>query len=106
MNVLIPAVEVKVAQSCLTLCSPMDCSLTGSSVHGLLQARLVEWVSIPFSRKIKVAQSWPTLFDPIDYSPGQNTAVGSLSSLQGIFPTQGSDPGLPHCRRILYQLSH
>ena len=44
------------------------------------------------------------------YSPwnslGQNTLVGSHSLLQGIFPTQGSNPGLPHCRRILYQLSH
>ena len=39
-------------------------------------------------------------------SPGQNTGVGSLSLLQGIFPTQGWNPGLPHCRRILYQLSH
>ena len=39
-------------------------------------------------------------------SPGQNTGVGSLSLLQGIFPTQGSNPGFPHCRRILYQLSH
>ena len=39
-------------------------------------------------------------------SPGQNTGVGSLSLLQGIFPTQGSYPGLPHCRQILYQLSH
>ena len=39
-------------------------------------------------------------------SPGQNTGVGSLSLLQGIFPTQGSKPGLPHCRQILYQLSH
>ena len=39
-------------------------------------------------------------------SPGQNTGVGSLPLLQGIFPTQGLDPGLPHCRRILYQLSH
>ena len=39
-------------------------------------------------------------------SPGQNTKVGSLSLLQGIFPTQGSNPGLlPHCRQILYQLS-
>ena len=35
-----------------------------------------------------------------------NTGVGSLSLLQRIFPTQGSNPGLPHCRRILYQLSH
>ena len=39
-------------------------------------------------------------------SPGQNTGVGSPSLLQGTFPTQGSNPGHPHCRRILYQLSH
>ena len=39
-------------------------------------------------------------------SPGQNTGAGSLSLLQGIFPTQGSNPGLPLCRWILYQLSH
>ena len=36
----------------------------------------------------------------------QNTGVGSHSLLQGIFPIQGSNPGLPHCRQILYQLSH
>ena len=39
-------------------------------------------------------------------SPGQKTGVGSRSLSQGIFPTQGSNPGLPHCRQILYQLSH
>ena len=39
-------------------------------------------------------------------SPSQNTVMGSLSLLQGIFPTQGSNPGLPHCRWIPYQLSH
>ena len=39
-------------------------------------------------------------------SPGQNTGVGSLCLLQGIFPTQGLNPGLPHCRWILYHLSH
>ena len=39
-------------------------------------------------------------------SPGQNTIVGSVSLLQGIFPPQGSNPGLLHCRRILYLLSH
>ena len=39
-------------------------------------------------------------------SPGRNIGVGSLSLLQGIFPTQGSNPGIPHCRWILYQLSH
>ena len=39
-------------------------------------------------------------------SPGQKTGVGSLSLLQGIFPAQGWNPGLPHCRQMLYQLSH
>ena len=39
-------------------------------------------------------------------SPGQNTGVGNFSLLQGLFPTQGSNPGLLHCRRILYQVSH
>ena len=61
--------------------------------------------------KVKFAQSCLTLCDPMNYmyspwnSPGQNTGVGSLSFLQGIFPTQGSNPGLPHCRQILYQLN-
>ena len=44
-------------------------------------------------------------YSPWD-SPGQNTEVGSLSLLQGIFPTQGSNPGLPHCGHILHPLSH
>ena len=63
------------AQSCPTLCDPMDCSSLGSSVHG--------------------------------DSPGKNTGVGCHALLQGIFPTQGSNPGLLHCRQILlYCLSH
>ena len=49
---------------------------------------------------------WPHgLYSPWS-SPGQDTGVGSLSLLQGIFTTQGSNPGLLHCRRIPYQLSH
>ena len=49
---------------------------------------------------------WPhELYSPWN-TPGQNTGEGSLSLLQGIFPTQGSNPGLPHCSQILYQLSH
>ena len=43
-------VKVLVAQSCPTLCHPMDCSPPGSSVHGILQARILEWVAISFSR--------------------------------------------------------
>ena len=42
---------VLVTQSCLTLCDPIDCSPIGSSVHGILQTRILEWVVIPFSRE-------------------------------------------------------
>ena len=42
--------ESEVAQSCLTLCYPVDCSPPGSSVHGIFQARILEWVTISFSR--------------------------------------------------------
>ena len=44
--------------------------------------------------------------NPNPNSPSQNTGVGSLSLLQRIFPTQGSNPGLLHCKQILYQLNH
>ena len=43
-------VKVLFAQSCLTLCDPMDCGLPGSSVHGILLARTLEWAAIPFSK--------------------------------------------------------
>ena len=61
--------KVKDAQPCQTLCNPMH-----YTVHGILQAAILEWVAFDFSR--------------------------------GIFPTQGLNPGLPHCKWILYQLSH
>ena len=169
-----------VTKLCLTLCNRMDCGPLGSSVHGISQAEVLEWVAISSSRgssqcknqtciscngrqilyhwatresescsvmsnslpphessgvrpstvpvcihllfiktvlitvntytvltmKVKVTQSCLTLCDPMDYivhginSAGQNTGVGSLSLLQGIFPTQGSNPDLPHCRRF------
>ena len=56
-----------VAQSCLTLCNPMDCSLTGSSVHGILQARILEWVFIPFSR----GSCWPRDQTRVSHSTGR-----------------------------------
>ena len=117
-------------------CNPMDCSPLGSSVHGIFQARILEWIAISFSRGssrprnptrvscivgrfftdwgMRESESCSVVSHSLRpqglYSPwnslGQNTGVGSLSLLQGIFPTQGSNPGLPHCRQILYQLSH
>ena len=71
-------------------------------------------ILVPKKEKVKVlvAQSCPTLSDPLDTrllcpwnSLGKNTGVGCHSFLQGIFPTQGLNPGLLHCRWILYQLS-
>ena len=60
---------------------------------------------------VKVAQSYLTLCDPMDYTvPGilQTRILEwvAFPFLQSIFPTQGSNPGLPHCRWIIYQLSH
>ena len=49
---------ILVTQSCLTLCDPMDCSLPCSSVHGILQARILEWVAIPFSRGSSQPRDW------------------------------------------------
>ena len=66
--------------------------------------RVSEWLSE--SRSVVSDSLWPhELYSPWN-SLCQNTGVGSLSLLQRMFPTQGSNPGLPHCRRILYQLSH
>ena len=58
------------------------------------------------SRSVLSNSLWPHGLYSLWNSPGQNTGVGSLSLLQGIFPIQGSNPGLLYCRQILYQLSH
>ena len=68
------SLESEVAYLCLTLCNPMDCSLPGSSVHGIFQARVLEWVAISFSRGPSRSRDWTQLF--------------------------------PHCRQMLYHLSH
>ena len=101
-------VKVKVTQLFLTLCDPMD-----YIVHGILQAEILEWVAIPFSRissQPGIEPRSPTLqVDSLPAEPQRkpkNTGVGSLSLLQRIFPTQELNLGLLHCRRILYQLSY
>ena len=100
--------KVKVAQLRLTLCDPID-----FIVHGILQARILEWVAFPFSRNLPnsgIEPRSPAL--QADSLPAEtqgkpkNTRLGSLSLLQGVFPTQELNQGLLHCRRILYQLSY
>ena len=53
-----PCVHAKSLQSCLTLCDPMNCSLPGSSVHRILQARILEWVAVPSSRGSSQTRAW------------------------------------------------
>ena len=53
-DIALPTKERKVARSCLTLCDPMDCSLPGSSVHGIFQARILEWLPFPSALPTKV----------------------------------------------------
>ena len=150
-------VKMLATQSCPTFCNPTDCSLPGSSVHGILQAGvgchsllpgvfptqgsnpglqhcrqilncwttkevpkglfvIFKLVCLKSLRQlcVLVSESCPTLCDPIDCClPGSSVHrilhAGILdcnSLLQGIFPTQGSNPGLLHCRQILYHLSY
>ena len=82
------------------------------TVHGILQARILERVAFPFPRGSShpgiEPRSHAMQVDSLPAKPQgkpKNTGVGSLSLLQ-IFPTQESKKGLLHCRRILYQLSY
>ena len=137
---LLPCMKVKseseVAQSFLTLSDPMDCSLPGSSVHGIFQAKVLEWGAIAFSvtvaghaqfcifsnsgcvRVLSHSSSVQQFVIPRTVaarllfpwnSPGKATGVGRHALLQEILPTQGSNPyllRLLHCRWLLYPLSH
>ena len=58
--------ESEVAQSCPTLCDRMDCSLPGSSVHGIFQARVLEWVAISFSRESSQPRDWTRVSRIVD----------------------------------------
>ena len=88
--------EVKVAQSCPTLCDSM-----AYTVHGILQARILLWVAFPFSRASSQPRDWTQVSavqaDSLPAEPQgkpKNTGVGSLSRLQRIFPTQELNQGL------------
>ena len=101
--------DSRLAQSCPTLCDPTDYSLQAPLSMGILQARILEWVAMTSSRGSSQPRSPSLQVDSLLSEPpgkAKNAGVGSLSLLQRIFPTQESNQGLLHCRRILYQLSH
>ena len=94
-----------IAQLCWTLFDPMDRIPPGSSVHEILQARILEWVAVPFSRGSSQPRDQTQVsciggrFLPAE-SPRKpkNTGVGSLCLLQRVFPAQELTQGLLHCR--------
>ena len=94
---------MKVTQSCLTLCNPMD-----YTVPGIFHSSILEWVAVPFSRRSSEPRS-PTLqADYLPAKPQENakkTRMGSLSLPQVIFLTQESNQSFLRGRQILYQLS-
>ena len=103
-----------VAEQCPTLCDPMECSPPGSSVHGVSPGKNtgVGCHALP-PGDLPSPETEPRLLTlQVDSLPSEppgkpkNTGVGSLSLLQGIFPTQEFNRGLLHCRQILYQLNY
>ena len=72
-----------VAQSCLTFCNPMGCSPPGSSVHGILQARVLEWVAMPFSR----GSSWPRDRTQVFCLAGNFFTVWATREAHSLWPT-------------------
>ena len=93
-----------VSQLCLAVCDPIDCSPPGSSVHGVLQARILEWVTMYSSRGSSQPRYWTQVSSMrVDSSPSEppwkpkNTGVGDLSLLHGNFQTQELNRGLLHC---------
>ena len=112
-------------------CDLMDSSMPDSFVLGIFQARILEWVAISFCRSTEVLEGFqicgllcaafsclqlcPVKYDHLVATPWTIESMeffrleywsGYLFLLQGIFPTQGSNPGLPHCGQICHQLMH
>ena len=91
---------MKVGQSCPTLCNPMD-----YTVHGILQARRLEWIATPgIKPRSPTLQADSLLAEP--QGKPKNIGMGSLSLLEWIFPTQELNQGLLHHRWILHQLGY
>ena len=81
--------EGEVAQSCPTLCDPMDCSPPASSVHGILQARILEWVAISFSRGSSQPRDWTR----VSCIAGRRFILWATREAQDQSVNNGSDAG-------------
>ena len=111
------ASESEVAHSCPTLCDPVDCSLPGSSVHRILQARILEWVAISFSRRASWPRDWILVSamwaDALPFEPPRKPYKGNFINMGfavvsdskesscnagdlGLIPGLGRSPGGEH----------
>ena len=109
-------VHTKLLQSCLTLCDPKVCSPPGFSVHGILQARTLEWVAMPSSR----GSSWPRNWTCISYAPCVGSQFFTTSATgkpngkllyrieRGVLLTTSWNTGsdYPHLAQLLHQVSY
>ena len=93
---------VKVTQSCPTLYNPVDCNLPGFSIHGILQARILEWVAIPFSRGSSQFRDWTQVshiagkfFTKFDTREAQEYWSGLPIPSPVEFPNPEIEPGSP-----------
>ena len=90
--------EVKwseVAQSCPALCDPLDCSPPGSSIHGIFQARILEWVAMPFPRRSSQPRDWTR----VSHIVGRCFTVWAVA---GSIPGSGRSPGGGHGNPLHY----
>ena len=105
--------KVKVAQLCPALCDPMDYSPPGSHIHWILQARILEWVAVPFSG----GYSQPRVWIQVSHIAGGYSTNWATREAQEYWSgqpipssedlsDQESNWGLLHCRQVLYQLSY
>ena len=92
-----------------TLCDPVDCSLSGSSIHGILQARVLEWVAIPFSSVCVCvcAQSCLTVCNPMDCNPSGSFVHGILQTriLEWVAISSSRVSSQPRDRTHIYYFS-
>ena len=108
----------EVVQLCLTLCDPVDCSLPGSSIHGIFQAKTLEWVAISFSRS-----SWPRGWTQVSHIVGRRVTIWATrevfilwgfpggtsvqnppasAGVTGLIPGSGRSPGESHGNPLQY----
>ena len=97
--------ESEVSQSCLTLCNPVDYSLPGSSIPGIFQARILEWVAISFSRRFSQLRNWTQISHTVGFTTLPSELPGrSITNSQSLLKLMSIDLVMPSNYRIFCHL--